>query len=113
MLFLIDSLISSKRKMQQYVTLSVAKAKLMALNACVQEMIHVKQLIELMNINVKLPITIEVDNKGAKDVVNNCSIGVRHSDKRLPAVNFNPLTPENFQMRYIPSELTNEIYSFF
>jgi hypothetical protein len=43
----------------------------MALIACVQEMIHVKQLIESINLNVKLPMTIKVDNKGAKDLVNN------------------------------------------
>jgi hypothetical protein len=51
----------------------------------VQEMIHVKQLIELMNLNVKLPVTIKVDNKGVKDLVNNWSIGgrTRHVGVRL------------------------------
>jgi hypothetical protein len=57
----------------------------MALIACVQEMIHVKQLIESMNLNVNLPMTIKVDNKGAKDLVNNWSIGgrTRHVGVRL------------------------------
>jgi hypothetical protein len=63
--------------MQECVNLSVAEAELMALIACVQEMIHVKQLIESMNLNVKLPMTIKVDNKRAKDLVNNRSIGGR------------------------------------
>jgi hypothetical protein len=59
MFFFNDSLISAKSKMQECVTLSVAEAELMALIACVQEMIHVKQLIESMNLNVKLPMTIK------------------------------------------------------
>jgi hypothetical protein len=46
----------------------------MALISCVQEMVHVKQLIESMSLNVKLPMIIKVDNKGAKDLVNNWSI---------------------------------------
>jgi hypothetical protein len=80
MLFFNDSLISAKSKMQECVTLSVAEADLMALNACVQEMIYVKQLIELMNLNVKLPTTIKVDKK-----VNNWSIGgrTRHVGEKL------------------------------
>jgi hypothetical protein len=71
--------------MQECVTLSVKEAELMALIACLQEMIHVKQLIESMNLNVKLPMTIKVDNKGAKDLVNNWSIGgrTRHVGVRL------------------------------
>jgi hypothetical protein len=63
--------------MQECVTLSVAEAELMTLIAHVQEMIHVKQLIELMNLNMHLSLTIKVDNKGAKDLVNNWSISVR------------------------------------
>jgi hypothetical protein len=75
--FLNDSMISANSNMQECATLSVAEAELMALVACVQEMIHVKQLIESMNLYVKLPMTIKVDNKGAKDLVNNWSIGGR------------------------------------
>jgi hypothetical protein len=83
--YLNNSLISAKSKMQECVTLSVAEAELMALISCVQEMIHVKQLIESMSLNVKLPLTIKVDNKGAKDLVNNWSIGgrTRHVGVRL------------------------------
>jgi hypothetical protein len=57
--------------MKECVTLSVTEAELMALIACVKEMIHLKQLIEAINSNVKLPIIIKVDNKRAKDLVNN------------------------------------------
>jgi hypothetical protein len=44
--------------MQECVTLSVAEAELMAFIACVQEMIHVKQLIESMKLKIKLPMKI-------------------------------------------------------
>jgi hypothetical protein len=83
--FLNKSLISARSKMQECVTLSVAEAELMALIACVQEMIHVKQLIKSMKLKVKLPMEIQVDNKGAKDLVNNWSIGgrTRHVGVRL------------------------------
>jgi hypothetical protein len=62
--------------MQECVNLSVSDAKLMILIACVQEMINVKQSIELMKLKVKLPMEIEVD---AKVLVNNRSIGGRTS----------------------------------
>jgi hypothetical protein len=83
--YLNNSLISAKSKMQECVTLSVAEAELMALILCVQEMVHVKQLIESMSLNVKLPMMIKIDNKGAKDLVNNWSIGghTRHVGVRL------------------------------
>jgi hypothetical protein len=50
--FLNKSLISARSKMQECVTLSVAEVELMALIACVQEMIHIKQLIESMKSKV-------------------------------------------------------------
>jgi hypothetical protein len=51
----------------------------MALIARVRYMIHVKHLIKLMNLNVNLPMTIKDDNKGAKELFNNWSIGWRTS----------------------------------
>jgi hypothetical protein len=71
--------------MQECVTFSVAEAELIGLIACLQVIIHLKQLIESMNLNVKLPMTIKVDNKGGKDLVNNRSIGgrTRHVGVRL------------------------------
>jgi hypothetical protein len=49
---------------------------LIALIACVQEIIHVRQMITSMKLKVKLPMEIQVDNKGAKDLVNNWSMSV-------------------------------------
>jgi hypothetical protein len=79
------SFISARSKMQECVTLSVAEAELMALIACVQEMIHVKQLIKSMKLKVKLPVKIQLDNKDAKHLVNSWSIGrrTRHVGVRL------------------------------
>jgi hypothetical protein len=62
--------------MLECVTLSVAEAELIALIACVQEIIHVRQMITSMKLKVKLPMEIQVDNKGAKDLVNNWSMSV-------------------------------------
>ena len=44
-----------------------------------------KQLMESMGLNVIMPMVIRVDNKGAKDLVNNWSIGgcTRHVGVRL------------------------------
>jgi hypothetical protein len=91
--------------MQECVTLSVAEAELMAFITCVQEMIHVKQLIESMKLKIKLPMKIRVDNKGAKDLVNNWSIGgqTRHVGVRL---NFLRELKENgtIEVQWIKSE---------
>jgi hypothetical protein len=77
----------------------------MALIACVQDMIHVKQLIKSMKLKVKLPMEIRVDNKGAKDLVNNWSIGgrTRHVGVRL---NFIRELKENgiIEVKWIKSE---------
>jgi hypothetical protein len=83
--FLNNMLIPAKSKMQECVTLSVAEAELMALISFVQEMVHVKQQIESMSLNVKFPMVIKVDNKGGKDLANNWSIGGRtwHARVRL------------------------------
>jgi hypothetical protein len=53
------------------------RSQVKAIITCVQEMNNVKQLIQLMNLNVKLQMTIKVDKKRAKDLVNNWSTGGR------------------------------------
>jgi hypothetical protein len=75
--FINNSLISAKSKMQEAVTLSVTEAELMALTSCIQDMLHLNDLLTSIGLSVKLPMTIKVDNKGAKDLVNNWSIGRR------------------------------------
>jgi hypothetical protein len=83
--FLNEVLVSARSKMQECVTLSVTEAELMAVASCIQDMIYIKNIINSMGLKVKLPMEIRVDNKGAKDLVNNWSVGsrTRHIGVRL------------------------------
>lgn len=66
-----------KSKMQESVTLSVTEAELVAATQCVQEMLYVRKVIESIGLKVELPMILKMDNKGAKDLINNWSIGGR------------------------------------
>ena len=74
-IYLEDSLISVRSGMQKFVALSVAKAELIALVQCVQELMFIKRLLESMKPLVQLPMIIEVDNKASLDLVNGWSTG--------------------------------------
>jgi hypothetical protein len=68
--------------MQEAVTILVTEADLVAATQCYQEMLSVKKELKLIKISVKLPMVLQMDNKGAKDLVNNWSVGgrTRHID---------------------------------
>ena len=59
---------------------SVCEAELYAGFACVQEMLYVKHVIESMELKVKLPMKLEMDNSGAVNHTNSWSVGghMRH-----------------------------------
>ena len=58
---------------------SVCEAELYAGFACAQEMLYVKHVIESMELKVKLPMKLEMDNSGAVDHTNSWSArGHRH-----------------------------------
>ena len=59
------------------VALSVTEAELFAATQCAQDMLFEMRILNSMGLKVKLPMTLEVDNKGAKDLINNWSIGGR------------------------------------
>jgi Reverse transcriptase (RNA-dependent DNA polymerase) len=82
--FLNGAPVATKSKMQTGVTLSVTEAELVSATQCVQEMIYVKKILESVGVNVKLPMKLMIDNKGAKDLINNWSVGgrTRHIDVR-------------------------------
>jgi len=82
--FLNDAPIAMKSKMQEAVTLSVTEAELVAATQCMQEMLYIKKMIETLGMKVKLLMTLEVDNKGAKDLMDGWSVGgrTRHIDVR-------------------------------
>jgi hypothetical protein len=67
---------------QKSVTLSVCEAEQTAGVLCTQDMLYVKNVLESMGLKVKLPMCLEIDNKGAVDLANNWSIGgyTRHVD---------------------------------
>jgi hypothetical protein len=44
---------------------------------CMQELLFVKKVVELVGLKIKLPMILKTDNKGAKDFVNTCSVGGR------------------------------------
>ena len=74
-----------KSGMQRTTTLSVTEAETVAAVTCVQDMMFVKNIIESMGLEVKLPMRLEIDNKGAVDLVHNFSVGGRtkHMEIRL------------------------------
>ena len=76
--------ISVNISMQKTVVLSVTEAELMAAVSCAQDMLYVKKIMESLELKVKLPMILEVDNKGTVDLINNWSVGgrTRHVETR-------------------------------
>jgi hypothetical protein len=52
--------------------------------SCVQDMLLQMRILETLGLKVKKPMILEIDNKGAKDLANNWSVGgcTRHMDVR-------------------------------
>ena len=63
-----------KSKMQKFVTLSVTEAECVAATSCVQDMMFGMRLLESMDLKVKKPMKLQMDNKGGVDIFNNWSI---------------------------------------
>ena len=70
--------------MQKTVSLLVTKAELMAAVSCAQDMMYAKQIMESLELKVKLTMILEVDNKGTVDFINNWSVvgRTKHVDTR-------------------------------
>ncbi len=60
---------------QKTVALSSCEAELNAAVLCVQDMIYGKNLLESVGLKVQLPMVLEMDNKGAVDLINSFSVG--------------------------------------
>ena len=56
---------------QKHVTLSVTEAEQASGVTCAQDMIFVMRSIQSIGLKVKLPMILEMDNKGAVDLANN------------------------------------------
>ena len=82
--FLEDAPVSTKSGMQRIVALSTTEAETIAAVQCAQEMLYVMRLINSMELKVKLPMVLEIDNKGAVDLSNSWSVsgGTKHMEVR-------------------------------
>ena len=70
--------------MMPVIALSVTEAKLYAAVQCVQEMIFIWRLLLSLGLQVKLPMVLEVDNKGAVNFINRWSVSgqTRHIETK-------------------------------
>jgi hypothetical protein len=75
--FLCGAVITMRSKMMPIVALSVTEAELFAAVMTTQDMLFITRINNSMGLLVELPMLLEVDNKGAKDLVNNWSVGGR------------------------------------
>jgi hypothetical protein len=67
---------------QNTVALSSCKAELNTAVLCAQDMMYQKIMLESIGLKVELSMILEMDNKGAVDLVNSFSVGgcTRHID---------------------------------
>mmetsp|Transcript_45756 Transcript_45756/g.67545 ORF Transcript_45756/g.67545 Transcript_45756/m.67545 type:complete len:87 (+) Transcript_45756:219-479(+) len=71
--------------MQKIVGLSVTEAEMVSGVQCAQDMLYGKQLLESMDLQVELPMILEIDNSGTADLANNWSARgrTRHMETRM------------------------------
>ena len=74
-----------KSKMQPSVTMSVTEAEAVAAASCVMDMIYGKEFLESLGLQIKLPMVLKMDNKGAVDLFNGWSVSgnTRHISTRI------------------------------
>jgi hypothetical protein len=77
-LYFMNVPIAWKSKTQKHVTLSSAKAEYISASELVKEIKTVMQLLELLQVNVELPIKIFIDNVGAIYMARNNTSGHRY-----------------------------------
>jgi hypothetical protein len=77
-IFLCGAPVIQHSTMQRIVALSVTEAKLFTATNNAQDYLYTKRIIESLGLHVQLPMILEVDNKGAVDLVKNYSVGGRN-----------------------------------
>jgi len=75
--FLHTAPISQRSKMMPIVALSVTESELFSATLCAQDMLFEMRVLNSIGLKVKLPMKLYVDNRGAKDLCNNWSVGGR------------------------------------
>jgi hypothetical protein len=74
----------TRSKMQKVlVALSSTEAELMSGTECAQGMLCSMRIVESLGLEVKKPMILEIENKGAIDIANNWSIGGRTRHSKL------------------------------
>ncbi len=73
-----------KNSTQKSVALSVCEAEQTAGVLCAQDMLYIQNVLKSIELKVRLPMLLKMDNKGKVDLANNWSIGgcTRHIDVR-------------------------------
>ena len=76
--------ISFRSVTQKFVTLSVTEAEIAAGVMVAQDMLYIYRLLESLELEVELPMLLEMDNSGAVDIANSWSDGgrTRHVNMR-------------------------------
>ena len=69
--------VTHRSKMMPIIALSVTEAELYAAVLCAQDMLLIMRLLFSLGLDVKLPMILEVDNKGAVDFINGWSVSGR------------------------------------
>jgi hypothetical protein len=72
-----DAPISFISKMMSIVALSVREAELFAAVLCAQDMLFAMRILNSVGLKVKLPMKLEIDNRGTVDFIHNNSVGGR------------------------------------
>jgi hypothetical protein len=82
--FLCRAPVVQRRNTQKIVALLVTEAELCAATSNAQDMMYAKRILELIKLKVEPPMILEMDNKGAVDLVNDFSVGgrTRHMDTK-------------------------------
>jgi hypothetical protein len=75
MSYLEDAPTMHRSATQKMVALSSCKAELNAAVLCVQDMMYQRNMLDSIGLKVDLPMILEMDNKGAVNLVNSFSVG--------------------------------------
>jgi hypothetical protein len=73
--FLNDAPVIMKSNMQHITDLSVTESELGGTTETAEDMLFVMQILESMELKVKKPMILYIENKGAKDLAHNWSVG--------------------------------------
>ena len=74
---LCGAVVVDKSKKSPTVALSITEVELTQATSTAQDMLYVMRVMESMGLKVKKPMVLKVDNKGAKDIAHNWSVGGR------------------------------------